>query len=192
MYWDQPGPENTDRTAEAAVAAAVASGARHIVFASNTGFTAQSLLEARERRGAGGLELVGVTHHVGFHSPGEDEMPPATRRELEAAGVRLLTTTHLFGNVERAVTQKHGGLYPGGIIAQTLKLFGQGIKVCVEVAVMALDAGLIPHGEPVVAVGGSGRGADAALLLRPAHARDFFDTEILEFICKPRRIRRAD
>ena len=66
-------------------------------------------------------------------------------------------------------------------------MFSQGTKVAVEIAVMALDAGLIPFGEPVIAVGGSGRGADTAVVLTPAHAKAIFDTEILEIICKPRR-----
>ena len=34
--------------------------------------------------------------------------------------------------------------------------------------------------------GGSGRGADAALVLKPAHQNNFFDMRIREIICKPR------
>jgi hypothetical protein len=65
-------------------------------------------------------------------------------------------------------------------------MFSQGTKVAVEVAVMALDAGLIPYGQPIVSVGGSGGGADTALVLIPSHSKTFFDTEVLEVICKPR------
>ena len=60
------------------------------------------------------------------------------------------------------------------------------MKVCYEVAVMAIDAGLIPHGEEIIAVGGSGRGADTAVVMKPAHAKEFFGTELLEVICMPR------
>jgi hypothetical protein len=119
-------------------------------------------------------------------------MSPETRERLKTQGAEVLTTTHLFANVERAVTNKFGGLYPGGLIAHALRMFSQGTKVAVEIAVMALDAGLIPYGEPVIAVGGTRRGADTALVLIPAHAHSIFDTQILEIICKPRRPRDAN
>lgn len=182
LYWETRGRSNTAATLEAAMRRGRELGIRYIVVASNTGETALPLLDQ-------GFQVVVVSHHVGFRQPGDDEMPPERRRFFAEKGIPVLTTTHLFGNVERAVTNKFGGLYPGGIIAHTLRLFGQGTKVAVEIAVMALDAGLIPFGEEVIAIGGSGRGADTALVLRPAHARDFFDTEILEIICKPRRPR---
>lgn len=50
------------------------------------------------------------------------------------------------------------GVYPVEIIAAALRMFGQGTKVCVEVATMAADAGMIPSGEPVIVVGGTGPG----------------------------------
>ena len=86
---------------------------------------------------------------------------------------------------ERGISKAFGGITPVEIIAQTLRLFGQGTKVCVEIAVMALDAGMIPYGEPVIAIVGSGRGADAAVILTPSHASSIFYTKIHEFICKP-------
>lgn len=69
--------------------------------------------------------------------------------------------------------------------ADTLRLFGQGIKVAVEVAVMAADAGVLSGGD-IISIGGSGHGADAALVLKPAHQNNFFDMRIREIICKPR------
>jgi hypothetical protein len=70
-------------------------------------------------------------------------------------------------------------------MADTLRLFGQGIKVAVEVAVMAADAGALT-GNDIISIGGSGRGADAALVLKPAHQNNFFDMRIREVVCKPR------
>jgi len=180
FYFDKTGKLNTERTASLATERAKELGIQHIVVASNTGYTARFFAQK-------GFHVVCVTHHVGFRGPGLDEMDPKTRQELKELGMDILTTTHLFGNVERAVTNKFGGLYPGGIISHTLRMFSQGTKVAVEIAVMALDAGLIPYGVPVVSVGGSGRGADTALVLVPSHAKTIFDTEILEIICKPRR-----
>jgi hypothetical protein len=72
------------------------------------------------------------------------------------------------------------------MMAQTLRMLGQGLKVCVEIATMALDAGLIPYGEEVVAVAGSSTGADTAVVIVPAHSNRFFDTKVKEIICKPR------
>ncbi|MGB9867915.1 MAG: pyruvate kinase alpha/beta domain-containing protein [Bacillota bacterium] len=179
VYFDKPGPENTEATAKLALARAKELGIGHLVVASNTGATAMHFLNAD-------VKLVVVTHHVGFSSPGTDEMPEAARQQLRAAGASVLTTTHLFANVERAATNKFGGIYVGGIISETLRLLGQGTKVCVEIATMALDAGLVPYGQEVIAVGGTGRGADTAIVIKPAHARNFFDTQIMEVICKPR------
>jgi hypothetical protein len=93
----------------------------------------------------------------------------------------------LFGAIDRSVTNKFGGLYPGGIVAQTFRTFGQGTKVCLEIGAMAADAGAIPWGKEIVAIGGSGQGADTAVVLLPAHAKTFFDTQVLEIICKPRK-----
>lgn len=186
LLFDVPGPDNTAPAARAAARRAVELGLGDVVVASNTGATARTVLEELRSAGVDRPNLVVVTHHVGFRSDGHDEMEPAAREELAAAGVRLLTTTHLFGGVERAVTREFGGLYPGGLIAHTLRLFGQGTKVAVEAAVMALDAGLIPHGRDILSLGGSGRGADTALVVRPAHARAFFDTRVVEVVCRPR------
>lgn len=179
VYFENRGRENTEQTARLALKRALELGIEHIVVASNTGFSVRPFIGK-------GPKIVCVTHHVGFREPGYDEMGEATRHELKKQGVEILTTTHLLGNVERAITNQQGGLYPGGIISQTLRMFSQGVKVAVEIAVMALDAGLIPFGKPVIAVGGSGGGADTAMVIKPSHAKTFFDTEVLELICKPR------
>jgi hypothetical protein len=36
-----------------------------------------------------------------------------------------------------------------------------------------------------VALGGTGKGADTALVIQPAHSQIFFETRIREVICKP-------
>ncbi len=179
IAWPQKGLECTKGTCEAAIARAKELGIKHVVLASNTGRTARHLLGS-------GLDVTVVTHHTGFRNPGEQEMAEEERRMLTEKGMKVLTTTHLFGNVERAVTNKFGGLYPGGIVSATLRMFGQGMKVCLEIGSMALDAGMVPYGEEIIVLGGSGKGADTAVVMKPAHAKDFFDTEVLEVICKPR------
>ncbi|MBU7047490.1 MAG: hypothetical protein HXS54_13735, partial [Theionarchaea archaeon] len=92
---------------------------------------------------------------------------------------------HLMAGLNRGVRNRYGGSTFSDIVADTLRMFSQGVKVCVEITVMALDSGLIPPGEKVVAIGGTGRGADTALVILPAHSQNFFETRILEIICKP-------
>ena len=178
-YWPKAGKVNTEATVEAVLKRAEELGIKHVVVASNSGATAE-LFAGK------GLNVTCVTHHVGFTGPGEDEMEPGMRRKLQDKGVMLLTTTHLFAGIDRALRNKFQGVFPSEIVAATLRLFGQGIKVCVEISSMALDAGLIPYGDEIIAVGGTGRGADAACVIVPAHTSHFFDTRVKEVICMPR------
>jgi hypothetical protein len=60
------------------------------------------------------------------------------------------------------------------------------MKVCVETALMAADAGLIPVSEEVLAIGGTDIGADTAVVLKSATTDRFFELEIREIICMPR------
>jgi len=183
VYWDEKGPKNTEKTVVLALEKAAEKGVKYVVTASSTGRTAKTFLQRKEKDGP---EIVCVTYQAGFREAGQVTMPPEVKNELESGGIKVLTATHLLAGVNRALRFKFGGIYPAEIMANTLRMFGQGTKVCVEVAIMALDAGLIPYGEEIIAVGGSGRGADTALVIVPAHSQYFFDCKIKEIICKPR------
>ncbi|WP_347490695.1 pyruvate kinase alpha/beta domain-containing protein [Desulfoscipio sp. XC116] len=178
MYWEKKGPDNTDATIKAALDRAAQTDIRYIVVASSTGNTALKLIDCSRR-------VICVSYHVGFDSPGSKRMNDETIAELNQKGIRVLFTTHLLAGVDRAMRNKFGGVYPAEIMAQTLRMLGQGVKVCVEISGMALDAGLIPYGEDIIAIGGSGKGADTAVVIAPAHSNHFFDTKIKEIICKP-------
>ncbi len=180
MLWEKPGEDNTRQTIELAVQRAEQLGIKNMVIASCSGATARELHSI-----AGGRKIVCVTHHNGFDKPGTNEMDTATRQELENVGIQVLTTTHLLAGVDRGVRNHFGGVYPAEIIAQTLRMLGQGVKVATEIAVMALDAGLVPYDEEIICIGGTMQGADAAIVIKPAHANHFFDTEIREIICMP-------
>ena len=177
-YWKSSGSSHTNKTIEAALQYAVDHQIADIVVASCSGKTA-ALLAGKA------ANIVCVTHVNGFKEPGVPELDEAVRRDLLAKGIQVLTTTHVLSGAERGISRKFGGAYPVEIMAHTLRMFGQGLKVCVEVAVMALDAGLIPYGKEIIAIGGTGQGADTAVLIRPAHAANIFDTYIAEIICKP-------
>ncbi|WP_371379714.1 pyruvate kinase alpha/beta domain-containing protein [Sporomusa aerivorans] len=178
MYWKSAGAIHTEKTVELALRKAKEYGIKSIVVASNSGKTAQLLAGKAEN-------VVCVTHAAGYKEPGANELSVEQRELLVGKNVKVLTTTHVLSGAERGISRKFGGAYPVEIMANTLKFFGQGVKVTVEIAVMALDAGLIPYGEDIIAIGGSGQGADTAVVIRPAHAANIFDTYIAEIICKP-------
>ena len=51
---------------------------------------------------------------------------------------------------------------------------------------MAADAGLVPEGEDIVTVAGTGRGADTVSVIRAAASKRFLDLKVLEILAKPR------
>ncbi|NMB26224.1 MAG: hypothetical protein GX986_11910 [Firmicutes bacterium] len=183
MIWETAGPDNTEETLKIAIAKSKEANIPWLVIASNTGATVRKALEL----GANGHSIVCVTHHVGFRGPGIDEMPQSERLYLQEYAVKILTTTHVLAGVDRGVRNKFGGIYPAEIIASALRMLGQGVKVCAEISIMALDAGLIPYGERVIAIGGTSSGADTATVILPTHSNSIFDLKVEEILCKPRQ-----
>lgn len=181
VYFEKPGKENTARTLAAAQERADQLGLETVLVASTTGATGAKAVEVFQ-----GQQVVVVSHSTGFREPNVQELMPEYRATIEAGGGKILTCQHAFGGVNRAVRKKMGTYLTDEIIAYTLRTFGQGTKVCLEIALMAADAGLVPVGEPCLAVGGTGRGADTALVLIPANAQTFFDLEVMEILAKPR------
>ena len=181
VYFDSPGPENTERTLEIARKRAEEAGIRTILVASTTGETG-----AKAARAFQGYNVIVVSHSTGFKEPDYQELSGENRAAIEAAGARVLTCLHAFGGVGRAVRKKLGTYELEEIVAYTLRIFGEGTKVACEMALMAADAGLVRTDEPVIAIAGTSRGADTALVLRPANAQNFFDLRIMEVLCKPR------
>jgi uncharacterized protein len=180
MYFEKPGKENTEQTLKIAADRAKQLGIKEVVVASTSGQTAYKAIEVFQ-----GFKLTVVTYHCGFKKPFQNMMRDDVKKDIEGKGISVVTSSHALSGIERSVSKKYSGAYPVLLIADTLRLFGQGTKVAVEVAVMAADAGALSGGE-IVSIGGSGGGADAALVLKPAHQNTFFDLRIKEVICKPR------
>jgi uncharacterized protein len=178
MYFEKAGKINTEETVKLAVKTAKERGINYIIVASNEGETASFLKDC-------GLQVVVVTHSNGFVKAGTQELSEEKRKELEQYGFKIYTSTHVLSGAERSLSKQFGGISPIEIIAYSLRMFGQGVKVGVEIATMALDGGAIPYGEDIIAIGGTGRGADTAIILRPAHASNLLQTKIKEIICKP-------
>lgn len=180
-YFNQPGAENTEEVLHLVRDRAGSLGVNHILVPTTTGATAIKALEILK-----GFHLIVVTHMSGFILPGENQLLPQHRKILEAAKVPILTSTHVLSGVERGIRKKFDTIGPAFMIANALRMFGQGVKVGVEITLMAADAGLIPMNQSIIALGGSGSGVDAAIVVKPAHTNNVFDLYIQELICKPR------
>jgi len=183
VQFEVPGAANTDAVVQCVVDRIEQGGITHVVVATNTGDTGVRFMEALKNSGT---QIVCVTHHMGFREPNQCELEPMLASQLREGGARILTVSHALSGVARSISKKFGGTSTTEMIAHTLRMFGQGMKVCVEIAVMAADTGAIQSGEDVICVGGTGRGADAAVVLRAAHMNAFFDTTIREILCWPK------
>jgi hypothetical protein len=181
IYFEKAGKENTARTLQVAKRRADDLGVETILVATTRGSTGVEAATMFQ-----GYNVVVITHSTGFSGPNTQELTPENRAAIERAGGTVLTCQHAFGGVNRAVRRKWGTYQLDEIIAQTLRTFGEGTKVCFEIAMMAADAGLVAAGRPCVAIAGTGRGADTAMVLIPANAQDAFDVRIMEILAKPR------
>jgi hypothetical protein len=196
VYFEKPGKENTGETLKVALEAAKERDIDTVLISSTSGWTALEALKVFE---GSGLNLIIVTHQTGYRQPGVQLMPPETREKLERAGAVVHTGTDvLTGGVEVGMsrqrpprTEPQEGRLPyivppvSTIAAHTLRLFSQGVKVCVEIAMMAADAGIIPVDKPVVSVAGSHAGADTAMVITPASSNRMRDMKLHEIIAKP-------
>ncbi|MFC2014525.1 pyruvate kinase alpha/beta domain-containing protein [Chloroflexota bacterium] len=173
-YFEASGQENTEETLRLATERAKARGINKIVLASTRGDTARRYAELLEGTG---IQMVVVPHQYGF---GEAQrFPQELIAEMEKKGhcvyfgTMLFHTDNFYG--ERAPT----------IMANVLRTFCQGMKVCVEIILMAVNGGRVAPGEKVIAVTGTGRGADTAVVATAAASNSFHQFHITEIICKP-------
>jgi len=180
-YFEKPGKVNTSRCVEI-VSGAVLEGFSNVVVATTSGATGLAI--ARKLQGQE-VNVVAVTHNVGYQAANADECSEQDRQELIALGVKIFTGTILTRGIEAALMQKHQGVYPAYIVAQSLRLIGQGVKVSVEIVAEACDAGLIPEAADVIAVAGSGTGADTVAIIQARPSDRFFDLRVKQILAKP-------
>lgn len=182
-YFEKAGPVNTEETVKLARERAAELGIRDIVVASSHGGTALKVAEVFDDPD---VNVVAVTICESFHEEGWT-MAEKERARLVAKGIKVLTGIHALGDdVGTAFRERFGGSPVNEAVRETLYRFCQGMKVAVEVVLMAADAGLIPTDKEVIAIAGTSDGADTAIVVKPAYARKFFDLKIKEIIVKPR------
>lgn len=181
VYFEKLGKQNTTPLLKTVKEYAEANQIKDIVVASTQGKTGASA--ARLFRG---YNVVVVTHFSGFSEPGVPQLREEYRKQILKSGAKIVTGTHALSSAERAVRKMFNTIQPLELMANTLRIMGEGTKVCVEITLMAADAGLIPVDKNIIAIAGTGQGADTALLIKPANAARFFDLKIREIIAKPR------
>ena len=179
-YFENPGKENTEEVLRIVKQRAGELGIKTIVVASTVGDTAVKATEVFS-----GFKIIVVTHVAGMRSPDTQEFTEENKKIVEGKGGIVFTTTHLFNGLSAAMRKKFNTYVIGDIVANTLRIFGEGMKVVCEIAVMAADGGLVRTDEDIIAIAGTGRGADTAVVLRPVNSNDFFDLKVKEILCKP-------
>ena len=179
-YFEKAGPENTEATLRMAKQRAGELGIKKILIASTTGSAAVKAVDILK-----GLKVIFVSHSTGFKEPNVQRFTEENRKIVESKGGIILTATHTFAGLSRALRNKTNTAAIGDVVAETLRIFGHGTKVACEISMMAADAGLVRTDEDVISVGGTSRGCDTALVLVPVTAQNFFDLRIKEILCKP-------
>lgn len=195
VYWEKGGKEHTEETLKMALEASKERDIDTILVSSTTGYTAEKAVELYGDK----VNIVVVTHSTGYRSKGVQMLTDETRAKLIGAGCKVVTCTDvLTGAVGVGVGRQRPGKTdpqegrlpwivppPNIIVANTLRMFSQGVKVCAEIAMMAVDCNVIPSGKKVVAVAGSHSGADTAMVLDAAESSRIRDVKLREIICKP-------
>ncbi len=182
FYFKEAGPVNTDKTLEIALARAAEANIKSIVVASSTGETALKLHEKAENS----VQVIAVTYNAGSRFQKKVAAFNQNHEQLLQKGIHVVRGLHAFSGVEKGFSEKYKtNLLPLNIVADTLRMFSQGVKVCVEVAIMAAEHGFVTPEEEIVSVGGSGSGADTAMILNPVFAADLFKAKVRALLCMP-------
>ena len=181
VYFDARGADNTDRTLQTAKSEALKRGIKYVVVASTRGKTG---LQAAQMMQGTDIKLVVVGHSTGHIEPGQQLFDMGIKKEIEDMGVPVYLGTDALTGFPIAMRKKNR-FTEETMIADTLRMFGQGTKVCVEIVCMASDANLLPVAD-VIAVAGSGQGADTCLLIGANSTNQIFDIKVREILAKPR------
>ena len=137
-YFDKEGNDYTDELIMAVKDKLdVSENIKRIVIASSSGKSALKLREAIDDD----IEIINVTHHMGFSGDNESDISEEMIEKLEKVGIKTYFGAHAFSGAARGVTNKYGGYSPLDVVADTLRMFSHGIKVAGEITIMAADAG---------------------------------------------------
>ncbi|MEE0902586.1 MAG: pyruvate kinase alpha/beta domain-containing protein [Methanobrevibacter sp.] len=183
-YFDKEGNDYTDELILAVKDKLdISENIKYILIASTTGESALKLANAIDNDE---ITIINVSHNVGFSGDNESDISEDMVKKLEAEGIKTYQGLHAFSGAARGVTNKYGGFSPLDVVADTLRMFSHGVKVAAEISLMAADAGLIPVGEEIIAIGGRAHGVDTAVILTPVNSKNMFNMQFHEIIAMPR------
>ena len=174
-YFEKSGRENTEDVVKMVLERAASRNIKRIVVASTRGNTAKTFSSGVDGKD---VRLVVVPWQFGFKESG-NPFPDSLVNDLRGKGHQVHFGTMLFH------TENFYGTNTPKVMANLLRTFGQGTKVCIEILMMACDGGCIGEAENVIAVAGTGSGADTALLASAAPSNRISSLRIHEIICKP-------
>ncbi len=195
VYFHEPGPNNTD-----AVIDAVSAYLQHsattlpVVVASISGNTA---LSVRKRLVNPSVSIFCVTAPACWHNHAGIRarvLPQQVRKELEKVGVTVVdrVPSGLSDTMEFSYA-RYGFRSPTWILVEALlAVGGYGLKTAVESVTMATDGGYISPFDEVVAVAGTDKGADTAIVARSTFSSTFFSSDedkrfvVHEILARPR------
>jgi hypothetical protein len=180
VYFEKAGEHNTEEVFQIVKKRAEELGVKTILVASTSGETAAKAVKA-----LGGLRVIAVGFATGMREPNAQPFKPEHKQTVESRGGIVLNTTHTLAGLSASVRNKYNAPGFAEVIADTLRIFGHGMKVAVEIAMMATDSGLVHTDEDIISIGGRSSGADTAILLKPVNANRFFDLQVREILCKP-------
>jgi len=158
-YYSSPGRENADRTLVLVKKTAEELGIDSVVIASTTGFTAKKAMETFSGTGAK-LTFVGTAR---------ERFPSDLIEELKKKGCNVCFSRELSYD------------YPD-VMKMAYRRFCEGMKVAVEIAMIAAQQGYVSTDEEIVSMGKW----DTAIVVKPSTSNRFEDLQIRELICKPR------
>jgi hypothetical protein len=175
VYFEEVKAENTDTVFELVQERLNAGWINKVVIASTMGATARKAMDFFQESG---VKLVVVPHQFDFIRE-VNPFPQELVKTLRESGHEVHFGTMLFHteNLYESNTPT--------LMANLLRCFSQGIKVCFEMVLMTTDAGLLTKGEKVIAIAGTGRGSDTALVMQASSSRNLKKLRINEILCKP-------
>lgn len=184
VLFDEKGPKNTKKCFEAVAERVQDLGLEHVVVASTTGETGAAAVDFFEDLS---VRVIVVSHQYGFREDNEIELEEKHKQKIEkAAHADLVVTPDVLTRVPKITRGKYGGFSHLDLIADTLRMFGEGMKVCIEISVQAADSGKIEAGKETAVIAGTGHGADTGIILEGQHSHKLFDIDVREIVCMPR------
>jgi len=198
VYLEKAGRDNTDKVVKIVLERLSEGDIKTVVVASTTGYTACKFSDALPGQSGvtepDSVRLVSVAETPLLREWGHEYpcLDSETKEKLERRGVIVADKVPYL--LHSSVLDYSRWKAPSAeeILRETLYAFGQGLKVAVEVALIAVASGFIEPFQDVIAVGGTSRGADTAIVVRATFPNHVFSQDdakrlkIREILCKPR------